>query len=176
MDVDRKTVVQVVVSVVAVAIFISGLIAITGAYGSTVVIGPDDDEGQLDGTLNGEFDDDFEIEADGTVSSGFVGEFENDIIATLDGPVEGSVDDGVFTGELDGTIVGAIDGNVTGEMNGTVDDDGSFEGTFQGTAEGETQQALSPDGGLLVLGLIVAYIVLLPLLGYFIERYDFEEE
>ncbi len=174
MDVDRKTVVQIVVSVLAVAIFIGGLVAVTGGYGVVETVGPDDPEGQLDGTLEGDFE---ELDSDdGTVSHEFSGEFENDIIATLDGPVEGTVEDGVLSGELDGTITGAIDGTVSGEMNGTVDEDGSFDGTFEGTADGETRQTLSPDGGLILLGLIVAYIVFLPLLGYFIERHDFGDE
>lgn len=174
MDVDRKTVVQIVVSVVAVALFITSLVVVTSAYGETVTVGPDDEEAQLDGEFSGDFDDEFEIAEDGTASGGFAGQYDNDITASVDGEVSGTVSDGVFTGEFEGSISGPIDGNVSGEMNGTVED-GSFDGSFQGVADGETQTQLSPDGGLILVGLIVGYIIFLPLLGYAIERHDFEE-
>jgi Na+/glutamate symporter len=64
-------------------------------------------------------------------------------------------------------------------MNGTIEEDGdevSFDGSFTGTASGETKTELSSTGGLALIGIIVAYIVGLPLLGYLIERHDFEEE
>jgi len=175
MDVERKTVVQIVVSVVAVALFITGLVVVTSAYGETVTVSPDDEEAQLDGQLSGELGEEFEIAEDGTASGGFVGQYENGIRASIDGQVNGTVSDGVFTGAFEGSISGAIDGNVTGEMSGTVED-GSFNGTFQGVADGETQTQVSPNGGLILIVLIVGYIIFLPLLGYAIERHDFEDE
>ncbi len=176
MDVDRKTVVQIVVSVAAVALFITGLVVVTGAYGETVTVGPDDEEGQLTGELSGEFDGTLETAENGTAVTGFSGEYENGIIGPVDGQAEGSVtEDGVFTGQFNGSISGAIDGTVTGTMNGTVED-GSFDGTFDGVAEGKTQTKLTSDGGLFIIGLIGSFIVALPLLGYLIERHDFEEK
>ncbi|MFC7057148.1 DUF7472 family protein [Halovenus salina] len=174
MELDRKTVVQIVVSVVAVALFITGLVVVTAAYGETETIGPDDEEGQLDGTLSGDFGDDFEIADDGTASGGFSGDYVNGVDMPVDGQVTGTVEDGVFTGTFEGSISVAIEGNTTGEMNGTIDD-GSFNGTYVGTARGETRTTLSADGGLALIGLIVAYIVFLPLMGYVVENYDFEE-
>lgn len=175
MDVDRKTVWQIVVSAIAVALFIAALIVLSSAYGVTEIVDPGDNEGQLEGSLSGDFDE-LTVE-DGTVTGTFTGEFENDIVASFDGSVDGTVDDGVLVADFDGTITGAIDGDVSGEMNGTLDEEaGTFEGTFSGTATGETRTTLSPEGGLMLLGLIALFILLLPVFGYLVERQDFDED
>jgi hypothetical protein len=171
MDVERKTVVQVVVTVTAVLIFIAALVGLSSAFGVTQTA---EDE-PLNGSFSGEFEE-LEVE-NGEVTGTFSGEYSDSIVATVEGSVDGTVSDRTLTAEFDGTISGAIDGTLTGEMNGTLDrEEETFDGTFDGTTTGETQTTLSPDGGLVLIGLMALFIVLMPIVGYFIERGDFDDE
>lgn len=171
MEIERKTVVQVVASVVAVGVFIAALVMLTSAYGVTVT----EDNEPLDGDLSGEFSE-FE-EDNGAVTGQFEGTYEGEVDEDLSGEVEGTLDGNALTADFNGTISGPLDGTVVGEMNGTIDQSDSettFDGTFTGNATGESKTELSPEGGLLLVVIIVVYIIGLPLVGYAIESRDFE--
>jgi hypothetical protein len=174
MEIDRKTVVQIVVAAGAVGLFIAALIGVSSAYGTTVAV----ENESLDGTMSGTFTE-FN-ESNGTVTGELDGTYEDDFEEMISGSVEnGTLDGDTLTAEFNGTISGAIDGTISGEMNGTIQEDGdevSFDGSFTGSASGETKTELSSTGGLALIAIIVAYIVGLPLLGYLIERHDFEDE
>lgn len=171
-DVDRKTVLQIVVSVVTVGLFIASLVAVTNAYG----VPQTEEDMSLEGDLYGEFEE-FDVE-NGAVTGTFVGTYDNEFEGQVEGDVDGTLEGDTLVAEFDGTVSGALDGTMTGEMDGTVEENGqtSFDGAFSGTATGETGTTLSPDGGLILLVLILAYILILPFLGYLIERHDFGED
>jgi hypothetical protein len=89
--------------------------------------------------------------------------------------VNGTVDEPPTDGRLGGAFTATIDdsianGTVTGTLNGSVND-GTFEGEFEGTitASGHDTE-VTAGGGLALVGLIVAFIVLMPVAGYFVER------
>ena len=171
MDIDRDVVIQVTISVGVVVLFVLALGILSDAYGATVEV----ENETLEGSLEGEFDD-LEV-TDGEVEGTFEGVFENDIQAELAGDVNGTLTDESLDAHFDGTIDGAIEGTATGTMTGSFDeDDGTFDGEFDGTAAGTTSKNLSPDGGLVLLGLILAFIVLMPTFGYLIERLTEDEE
>jgi len=167
MDLDRKSAWQILVAASAVLLFIGGLAVLSTAYGTDAPV----DNETIEGDLSGEF-------VDGNVTDGetaqFDGHISDDFEADISGTVEGSLDGDRFTSQFNGTISGAVDGTVTGELNGTVDGN-SFEGTFNGTANGTSENVLTPDGGLFLLGLIALFIVLLPVLGYLVEQQEFDE-
>lgn len=172
MEVDRELVLQVGVSVIVVFVFILGLTVISSAYGQS-----DEVEAEpLNGTLEGDLSD--ISESDGTLTATFEGEYANSIQADLDGEIEGTENgNGTFEGTYTGTIAGPIDGNATGDVTGTVDrDDGTFAGTFNGTASGTTSTSLTPDGGLILIGLLAAFIIAMPVFGYFIQRATDEDD
>ena len=163
MEFDRDLAVQVGITVAVVAVFIAGLGALSGAYGGEV---PANEtlEGDIEGIYEG-------TPETGNVS--FVGVFENDIEADLDGSINLTAADDTFdTGEFDGTISGAIDGTASGTVTDIdIDEDEStLDGEFEGTAEGTTGLDISADGGLVLLGLMAAFIILMPAFGYLIQR------
>lgn len=167
MDLDRKSAWQILVAALAVLLFIGALAVLSTAFGEEASV----ENERIEGDLDGEF-------VEGNVTDGetasFEGHISDDFEADLSGTVEGSMTDERFIGELNGTISGAVDGTVSGELNGTIDD-GTFEGQFNGTANGTSENTLTPDGGLVLLGLIALFIILLPVLGYFVEQQDFDE-
>lgn len=168
MDLDRKSAWQILVAASAVLLFIGGLAVVSTAYGTEAPV----ENERIDGDLSGEL-------VAGNVTDGetatFEGHISDDFEADITGNVSGSLTDGSFVGQFNGTISGAVDGTVTGELNGTIDD-GSFDGTFNGTANGTSENTLTPDGGLVLLGLIALFIILLPVLGYFVEQQEFDED
>lgn len=171
MDIDRDVVIQVTISTGVVLLFVVGLAMLSGAYGVSV----DVEDESLDGTLHGGFDN--LTVADGEMSGSFQGEFENEIIATMEGEMQGDVTDETVSGEFNGTIDGAIDGTTQGTVEGTLNEEQeTFDGEFSGTASGKTSTSLSPDGGLAILALIGAFIVVMPVFGYVIERLREDED
>lgn len=171
MDVDRELIVQVGISVTVVAIFIAALALISGSYGQVESA----DNHSLDGTLEGELSE--MAETNESYSAEFFGEFENEIQATFDGQLNGTVDDGTFQGTYAGSIDGAIEGNASGDVEGEIDDDeDTFEGTFNGSANGTTSKSLTDQGGLVLVGLIAAFIIAMPIFGYFIEWFRDDED
>ena len=171
MEIERKTAVQVAVSVAVVAVFLVGLIGLSSVYGSEVSYENESLSGTVeDGTL-GE-------PADGTVSfrGGLDGEF-TETAGGIEVAVNGTVDEPPAEGRLGGAFTATIDdsianGTVTGTLNGSVND-GTFEGEFEGTitASGHDTE-VTAGGGLALVGLIAAFIMLMPVAGYFIERSD----
>lgn len=165
MEVDRELVLQVGVSVIVVLLFILGLAFISSTFGQA-----DDVDGEpLNGTLEGDLS--AISESGGTLTATIEGEYDNSIQAELDGEIEGTTDgNGTFEGTYVGSIEGPIDGNASGDVAGTVDtDDETFTGTFNGTATGTTSTSLTPDGGLVLIGLLVAFIIAMPVFGYYIQ-------
>lgn len=169
MEFDRDLGIQVGLSVAVVALFIVGLILLSGAYGFTV----DVTEEPLDGTIEGTYEvTDGAVDEDGPVTVSFLGTFENDIEVTFNGTIDGEIADEQLTGAYNGTVAGAIDGTATGTVtNGTFDtDQDELTGDFSGTAEGTTSMDLTDEGGLVLIGLMVAFIILMPAVGFLIER------
>lgn len=165
MDVDRKMVLQLIVSVVALLLFVAGLAVLSTAYGTSEPV----DNESISGDLEGDFTN-LSVSG-GEVAGSFEGHLSNDFEADVDGTLDGTADNGTLTADVNGTISGAVDGTATGDVTGTVDEEAeTFEGTFNGTVNGSTENALSSEGGLAVLGLIALFIVLLPILGYLVER------
>lgn len=173
MEFDRDLAIQVGFSVIAVALFVGALIWLSGAYGFIV-----ETEGEaLEGTLEGEYDlVDGDLE-DGPVTVTFDGDYENDIELVLRGDIEGETSDGILTGAFNGTTEGAIDGVANGTVtNGTFSDgDPAFEGDFEGMARGETSMDLTDEGGLVLIGMMAAFIILMPAFGFLIERLRSED-
>ena len=171
MEFDRDLAIQVGLSVAVIALFVVGLAVISDAYGGDV----DVTDEELVGTIEGEYDGDID---DGATTLDFVGTFENDIQVELDGEIVGDIDDDVLTGEFNGTVAGAIDGTATGEVtNGSIDEDlNELDGEFNGTADGTTSMELSDQGGLVLIGLIIAFIIVMPIVGFLIERLRRDEE
>lgn len=171
MDVDRELIAQVGISVAVVTLFIVGLALLTDAHGFTEPV----ENETLEGTIEGDFDGEI---TDGTVTGEFDGTYENDIEVTLRGDVEGTLTDGTVTADFEGTISGAIDGDARGTItDGTYDeDDGTLSGDFEGSADGDTGMDLEETGGLILIGLIAAFIVVMSAAGYVIERFKDEEE
>lgn len=172
MEVDRELVLQIGVSVIVVVLFIVGLAVISSTYGQADEV---EDEA-LNGTLEGDLSD--ISESDGTLAATIDGQYKNDIQAEFDGDIEGTIDgDGSFEGTYTGGIAGPIDGNASGDVSGTVDSDSeTFSGTFTGTADGKTATSLTPDGGLVLIGLLAAFIIAMPVFGYYIQWATREDE
>ena len=171
MDIDRDVVIQVTISAGVVLLFVVALSMVSDAYGGSV----DVEDEALEGSLEGEFTN--LTVADGEMNGAFEGQFENDIIAVFEGDMAGDVADDTVTGEFNGSIAGAIDGKTQGTVEGTLDEEEErFDGQFSGTANGKTSTSLSPDGGVVLLGLIGAFIVAMPVFGYVIERLRSEED
>lgn len=45
-----------------------------------------------------------------------------------------------------------------------------------GTSENGGVPTISPDGGLMLVGLIAIFIILMPMVGYVLEQMDFDSE
>lgn len=166
MEIERDLVVQVGVTVAVVGAFVLALALVSTTYGDEVPVEDRPVNGTIDGTYGGEIQ-------DGPVSLAFDGTYNNGVEAMLDGQINGTVENGTLTrGTLEGEISGAIDGTVSGTVTGAeLDEDSlSIEGSFQGTANGTTANDLSDEGGLILLGLLAAFIVGMPLFGYLIKR------
>lgn len=169
MAIDRRLVLQVGLSVVALALFVGGLVVISGVYGADEQVEDRDVAGSIEGDVTDLTVADGQAEGtlEGTISSGFDGQVE--------GTLTGTVDDGEFEGTFEGTVSGALDGRITGDVNGTLDtDDGTFDGEFDGTANGTTDTTIDPGGALALVVLIVGFIIVMPIFGYIIERADDE--
>jgi len=171
MEIDRRLVLQVGLSVAAFALFIAGLMFISGAYGA----GEPVEDREMVGTIEGDVTDlttegeQTEGTFEGTVSADFDGQVSGELTGTLDGDQ--------FVGEFDGTVSGAVDGTITGGVNGTLDEEaGTLEGEFDGTVDGTTDTAMDPDGALAIIALIAAFIILMPIFGYIIERFSDDKE
>ncbi|MEF8813575.1 MAG: hypothetical protein V5A55_07120 [Halovenus sp.] len=170
MAIDRRLVLQVGLSVVALALFVGGLVVISGVYGFEEQVEDRDVTGSVEGDVANLTVTDGQVEGtlDGTISSGFDGQVE--------GTLTGTVDDGQFEGTFEGNVSGALDGTITGDVNGTLDtDEGTFSGEFDGTASGTTDTAMNPTGALALVVLIVGFIIVMPIFGYIIERANDEE-
>lgn len=165
MEPDRDLVLQVSLSVVAVALFAVALVVLSGVYAADITV----DNESLNGTIEG----DFQGDTSGNESTiEFDGEFENDIDAFLEGTITGSYTNDTFSGTFEGDIAGPIDGNATGRVrNGTVDEDsGTLEASFQGHASGVTEQDLTETGGVVLIVIMIAFIFAMPAFGLLIKR------
>lgn len=127
----------------------------------------------LSGTVdNGELGE----SVDGAVS--FQGDLDGKFTETTGGievAVNGSVDEPPTDGRLNSAFTATIDdtianGTISGTLNGSASN-GTFEGTFEGTitASGHDTE-VTADGGLALVGLIVVFIILMPIAGYLIEQ------
>lgn len=168
MDIERKTVVQVAVSVTVGLLFVVGLVGLSSVYGSEIT---HDDE-PLAGVVAGELGEPDEGAV--PITGELEGEFENrtgGLRVGINGTIAGTVDDGTLNGSLTATIEdSAADGTVAGSVDGTVED-GSFSGDFQGSVDATDQDtSVTPTGGLALVGLIAAFIIGMPVVGYLIER------
>ena len=164
MDIERETVVQVVVSSFAVALFIAALVGLSMTFGVQEPV----ENRSVEGNLSGEIQQ-FE-QTDGGVSGNLSGEFSNSFQADMDGNVTGTVSGDVVTGEFEGEVTGAVKGSTTGEINGTLEN-GTFEGTYSGTLNGtDHDTTITPDGGLFIVAAIGLFIIMMPIVGYIIER------
>jgi len=168
MDIQRKTVLQVAVSVAVGLLFVGGLLGLSSVYGSEISY----ENEPFAGTVTGELRE----PADGTVSleGELDGQFEEragGLAASINGTVDGTPTNGTLTGPLEATITDEIaSGTIAGTVSGTVED-GTFEGTFEGTVDAtDPDTAVTPTGGLALVGLIAAFIVAMPIVGYLIER------
>lgn len=172
MELERDLVVQVGITVAVVALFVLALAVLSTAYGDEVTV----DERSLNGSIDGTYEGDI---ADGGVTLAFDGTYSNNVEVSLDGTVEGTVENGTLTGAtFEGEVSGAIDGNATGTITDAQLDQESLklEGQFDGTATGTTANDLSADGGILLLGLLGAFIVAMPAFGYLIQRLKSDDE
>ena len=181
MEIERETVVQVVLASLAVALFIAALVGISLAYGTAGVV-----EQSVSGTLDGDLED---IDHDDGVTTAYLeGEFDGELLdadGEPDGSIEGDVEGELtgelqgdtFTGEFNGTISGAVDGDLAGDVEGTFDEDaGVFDGELAGDVDGTTGTTISPEGGLVLVGLLALYILFMPIVGYLIERQERDSE
>lgn len=170
MELDRDLILQVGISVAVVAVFVIGLAWLSGAYGIDDTVENESLEGTIDGHFEGDAD-------DGPVTLTFQGTFENDIEATVEGDIDGEIQGETLSGEFDGEIHGAIDGTLTGTItDGTVDrDTGTLQGDFEGTADGTTAMDLTDQGGLVLVALLAAFILLMPAFGYLIRRLETDD-
>jgi len=167
MEIDRRLVLQVGLSVVALALFVGGLVIISGAYG---VQEPVEDR-PVSGTIEGDVTDVSDT-GDGTEAT-LDGSIDSDVDLLVEGTLTGTTEGGQFEGTFEGAVDGAVDGTITGDVNGTLDtEEGTFSGEFEGTAGGTTDTAMDPSGGVALVALIVGFIVLMPVFGYIIERAD----
>jgi hypothetical protein len=164
MEIDRDLIVQVGITVAVVAVFVVALAVLSSAYGNDVTV-----EEELNGTIDGTYAEDIE---DGNVTLTFDGTYDNSIEAMVDGTITGTVENGTLDGAFEGDISGAIDGTATGTVtNATLDEEQfKLEGSFEGTANGTTAKGLTEQGGLLLIGLMAAFLVAMPVFGYLIQR------
>lgn len=181
MEIERETVVQVILASLAVALFIAALVGISLAYGVDGTV-----EQSVTGSLDGDIED--VTHEDGVTTAHFEGTLDGELLdddGEPDRSVEGAVE-GELTGELngdsfegtfDGTLSGAVDGDVDGEVTGTFDEDaGVFDGEIDGEVDGTTGKTVSPEGGLALVGLLALYVLFMPIVGYLIERQERDSE
>jgi hypothetical protein len=172
MELERDLVVQVGITVAVVSVFIVALAVLSTAYGGDVSV----DDRSLDGTINGNYEGEVQ---DGEVSLTFDGTYDNSIEAMLDGTITGTVQNGTLAeATFSGEISGAIDGNASGTVTSVnLDQESrSIEGEFDGTASGTTANDLTAQGGILLLGLMAAFVVGMPAFGYLIQRLKSDDE
>lgn len=166
MNVERDLIVQVGITVAVVGVFILALAVLSTAFGDEVPVNNE----TLNGTIDGNYEGNIE---GGNAALTFDGTYDNDVEAMLDGSINGTVENGTLVeGTFEGDISGAIDGNVTGTVTDAELDEEQFnlEGEFRGTANGTTANDLSAQGGLIFLGLLAAFVVVMPAFGYLIQR------
>lgn len=167
MEIERETVLQVLLAATAVALFIAALVGVGLAFGTD---SPVEDQA-VEGDIEGSFD---TLEtSDGRATGEFEGSLSNGLDATVSGEIEGTVTDGTLAGTIDGTVRGSVDGTITADIEGTLDQEAeSFNGTFEGTVDGTSDTAISPSGGIALVALIAGFVIMMPIFGYAIERYD----
>ena len=164
MDVDSKTARQVGLSVGVVLLFIFAVAAASTVFGTSPLI---DREvgGQLTGTAN--------VSGPGPVQTAFEGEFEGSLDGSVDGTLAGAVNEtGDFNGQFSGNISGEANGEIEGQVSGTLSN-GSFEGTLDGRVNGTANTvSLGQTGGIMIVALIAALILLMAAGGVWLSRQD----
>lgn len=164
MDVDSKTVRQVGLSAGAVFLFILAVAAASTVFGAPP---PVDRQvsGQLTGTVN--------VSGPGLVQGEFEGEFDGPLAGSVEGTLSGAVNEtGDFDGQFSGNISGEVNGKLEGQVSGTLSN-GTFEGTFTGRVNGTANTvSLGETGGILLVALIAAFILLMAAGGVWLSRQD----
>lgn len=173
MELDGETVKQVLIAGGAVAFFIVAAMGLSAAFGSHPDLQNETVQGQFDGTLaedavsgtavDGQFN--------GTLDAGLSASIES-VNGTLTGTVENGNVTGDFVGEAAGTVDGTVEGRVNGSYNATENSlDGQFNGTINGTDAGTR---VTETGGIALVGVLGAFIVLMAVAGLYLERQEFE--
>ena len=179
MDLDQETVWQIGVTIAVVVLFVVALAVLSQVFVEDVVVENEPLSGELDGEIE-----DLDVQGDsvsgtfdGELDGSFEGNLSKEVDVELTAGVEGTITDETMTGTFEGNVDQPVDGTISGDIeNGTLDtDDGSFSGKFAGTVNGTTQQ-MSPDGGIALVALIGAFVVVMPLVGYVIRRITPDEE
>jgi hypothetical protein len=173
MELDGETVKQVLIAAGAVALFIVAAMGLSAAFGSHPDLQNESVQGSIDGTL-----------ADGAVSGDtidgqFNGTLDADLsasIETINGTLTGTVENGNVTGEFVGEATGTVDGTLEGTVSGSYNASsnalkGEFNGTINGTDAGTR---ITETGGLALVGVLAAFIVLMAIAGLYLERQDFD--
>lgn len=171
MEPDRDLVLQVALSVIAVGLFVTGLVVLSGAYGTDVTV----DNESLNGTITGDYEGNI---SDGESTLEFSGTFDNDIEAPLEGTITATMANETLSGTFEGDISGPIEGPTSGTVSdGTIDtEQGTLEAAFEGNASGTTGMDLTAEGGVALIVLMVAFIFAMPGFGLLIERLRSDEE
>jgi hypothetical protein len=173
MEFDGETVRQVLIAAGAVALFIVAAMGLSAAFGSHPNLQNESVQGAIDGTLTEGAVSDNAIDGrfNGTLDAGLSVSIER-VSGTLTGTVEDGNVTGRFVGNATGTVDGTVDGTVTGSYNATSNAvSGEFEGTINGTDAG-TQ--ISETGGMALVGVLAAFIILMAVAGLYLERQEFD--
>lgn len=174
MELDGETVRQVLVAVLAVAFFISATVVASTAFGSHPAIN-ESVNASIDGSL-----------AEGAVSGdsvngNFNGTFDADLSGSVEhvnGTIDGTLQNGRVTGTFDGDAAGTVSGTVSGQVDATYNaSTNSLSGNFTGTINGtDASTAFTPTGGIALVVLLGAFILLIAGAGLWLEGQDFDSD
>jgi hypothetical protein len=174
MELDGETVKQILVAVLAVAFFIGATVVASSAFGSHPAINESVDA-TIDGTLS-----EGAVSGD-TVDGTFNGTFDADLsgsVERVNGTIEGTLQDGRVTGTFEGEASGTVTGTVTGSVNASYNASAnSLSGEFTGTINGtDASTTFTPQGGIALVALLAAFILLIAGAGLWLERQDFDSD
>lgn len=174
MEIDRKLVAELGVSVTAVVVFIGVAVLVSQAYAAPATL-----TGNFSGEVTGEVTNDTTGEFTGEIS----GDVSDDLVGEVSGEVSGTAPDasGEFTRQVNGSVSGEVPDegqSFAGNVSGQFADGGNFSGEVTGDVAGNatTSPVIAPAGGLAMIGVIVLFIVLMAGAGLVMYRLDFDEE